>query len=34
VLAQGTPAEIRSSAVVRERYLGDHALGGEQRKPS
>jgi branched-chain amino acid transport system ATP-binding protein len=27
VLEQGTPAEIRASAVVRERYLGDAAGG-------
>jgi len=29
VLAQGTPAEIRASRLVRERYLGEHAFGGE-----
>jgi len=28
VLAEGTPAEIRASAIVRERYLGDHGLRG------
>jgi branched-chain amino acid transport system ATP-binding protein len=26
VLAQGTPAEIRASDIVRERYLGEHSL--------
>jgi branched-chain amino acid transport system ATP-binding protein len=29
VLAQGTPAQIRASDIVRERYLGEHALGGD-----
>ena len=28
VLEQGTPADIRNSQVVRERYLGEHAFGG------
>ena len=27
VLEQGTPAEIRASAVVRQRYLGEPAAG-------
>jgi branched-chain amino acid transport system ATP-binding protein len=27
VLEQGTPAEIRASAIVRERYLGEPAAG-------
>jgi branched-chain amino acid transport system ATP-binding protein len=27
VLEQGTPAEIRASAVVRQRYLGESATG-------
>jgi branched-chain amino acid transport system ATP-binding protein len=31
VLAQGTPAEIRASDIVRERYLGEHAFGGDRR---
>ena len=29
VLAQGTPAEIRASAIVRERYLGGQTSGGD-----
>src|SRR5262249_16769483 len=28
VLAQGTPAEIRASAIVRERYLGERVFEG------
>ena len=28
VLEQGTPAEIRGSKIVRERYLGEDAFGG------
>jgi branched-chain amino acid transport system ATP-binding protein len=28
VLEQGTPADIRASKVVRERYLGEHAFAG------
>ena len=28
VLEQGTPADIRASEVVRERYLGEHAFAG------
>lgn len=31
VLAQGTPAEIRASDIVRERYLGEHAFGSDGR---
>jgi branched-chain amino acid transport system ATP-binding protein len=28
VLEQGTPADIRASKTVRERYLGEHAFAG------
>ncbi len=28
VLEQGTPADIRNSQVVRERYLGEQVFGG------
>jgi branched-chain amino acid transport system ATP-binding protein len=31
VLEQGTPADIRGSKVVRERYLGEDGSGGDRR---
>jgi branched-chain amino acid transport system ATP-binding protein len=33
VLAQGTPAEIRASEIVRERYLGEHAFNSARSAP-
>ena len=33
VLEQGTPAEIRASKVVRQRYLGEHAFGSAEHAP-
>jgi ABC-type branched-subunit amino acid transport system ATPase component len=34
VLEQGTPADIRGSKIVRERYLGEHGIGGDRRNAS
>jgi branched-chain amino acid transport system ATP-binding protein len=33
VLEQGTPADIRASKVVRERYLGEHAFASDAGHP-
>ena len=34
VLAQGTPADIQTSKIVRERYLGAQSFSGDQQSPS
>jgi ABC-type branched-subunit amino acid transport system ATPase component len=34
VLEQGTPADIRGSKIVRERYLGEHGISDDRRSAS